>query len=80
MTDTIESLRARIAELEGALAWQPVKTAPKDESPFLAKMRKRDGSVIVCVAFFDEVWENFATMPGHWRIETLIAWRPLGGK
>lgn len=45
-----DALAARVKELEGALAWQPIETAPKDATWFLAWAPTWAKPRVVCFA------------------------------
>jgi len=62
MNDEIDRLKARIAELEAK--WQPIETAPKDGTGFLAfeRISNKHYTISVCV------WENGSEGEGPYMV------------
>jgi hypothetical protein len=57
---------------EGSVTgWQPIETAPKDGSEFLAF-----GPQGICVTIWDASWRAFFSVPGRWGLRP-THWQPL---
>ena len=71
--DENDKLKARIKELEEALKWQDIATAPKDGSKFLVYPLIKGATVI---AYWNESVDAFQSRKGVYIIEP-THWMPL---